>query len=69
MQRSSRIVVWFEEEWGDWLVRQRQADAAVSHSSRRARPRRPSRRLAQQTMGQVAEIAYSSTETAKDITT
>ena len=61
-------VVRLEEEWGDWLVRQRQADAAVSHFIEAGQAKKAiETALHSRQWARVAEIAYSlDRETAKD---
>ena len=61
-------VVRLEEEWGDWLVKQRQSDSAVNHFIEAGQARKAiEAALASRQWTRVAEIAYSlDRETARD---
>ena len=64
----SSDVVRPEEEWGDWLVKQRQSDSAVNHFIEAGQARKAiEAALASRQWTRVAEIAYSlDRETARD---
>ncbi|QDZ23436.1 intraflagellar transport protein [Chloropicon primus] len=61
-------VVRLEEEWGDWLVKQRQSDSAVNHFIEAGQAKKAiEAALASRQWSRVAEIAYSlDREVARD---